>query len=101
MGPGCFYPGNTRTLPSPAHQVWLQWGRDVSIPEIFPWFGGKSRVAALQWGRDVSIPEIDGTTVEARGISMLQWGRDVSIPEIGRVEWAVDRSEEHTSELQS
>ena len=36
----------------------------------------------LQWGRDVSIPEIgQGTKVMAWAFE-LQWGRDVSIPEM-------------------
>ena len=34
MGPGCFYPGNTIPQPLLYIRVWLQWGRDVSIPEI-------------------------------------------------------------------
>ena len=34
MGPGCFYPGNTANWTRPIHRVWLQWGRDVSIPEM-------------------------------------------------------------------
>src|ERR1035441_3715130 len=36
----------------------LQWGRDVSIPEIGLPLLGKAWHASLQWGRDVSIPEI-------------------------------------------
>src|ERR1035441_9310538 len=36
----------------------------------------------LQWGRDVSIPEITAATPIAPYFRTLQWGRDVSIPEI-------------------
>ena len=84
----------------------LQWGRDVSIPEIVPALYQEMRSAVLQWGRDVSIPEIRLRPKASRrypAASMgpgcfypgnpdhwyedivgmaLQWGRDVSIPEI-------------------
>jgi DEAD/DEAH box helicase len=40
------------------------------------------RPARLQWGRDVSIPEIGGAAPAATGAMELQWGRDVSIPEM-------------------
>ena len=38
----------------------------------------------LQWGRDVSIPEIQLQAGLERGHLELQWGRDVSIPEMAR-----------------
>ena len=34
MGPGCFYPGNEVTGADMLLLTLLQWGRDVSIPEI-------------------------------------------------------------------
>ena len=34
MGPGCFYPGNAVTSSTRLWRQLLQWGRDVSIPEI-------------------------------------------------------------------
>src|ERR1017187_2260251 len=106
MGPGCFYPGNVAGIPSPYFNGLLQWGRDVSIPEmgwplgiapVIPkasmgpgcFYPGNSTgtpaeapPARLQWGRDVSIPEMgaDGRIVWV--FNVLQWGRDVSIPEI-------------------
>ena len=40
---------------------WLQWGRDVSIPEILSSVITAAGSALLQWGRDVSIPEMHGT----------------------------------------
>ena len=44
---------------------------------------GKARTAReLQWGRDVSIPEIELLQAEGDYLPLLQWGRDVSIPEI-------------------
>src|ERR1035441_9862721 len=47
-------PAPRKLSPSPR----LQWGRDVSIPEMLA--GGTPLVPllSLQWGRDVSIPEI-------------------------------------------
>ena len=58
MGPGCFYPGNFHKFSKPFLINLLQWGRDVSIPEM----PGQARHLAdllqLQWGRDVSIPEM-------------------------------------------
>ena len=58
MGPGCFYPGNPSPLRARRTLRRLQWGRDVSIPEMH----GRSRKGSLQsrlqWGRDVSIPEM-------------------------------------------
>ena len=59
MGPGCFYPGNNkaRVLEVPTRP--LQWGRDVSIPEMINWKRIQQLTGLLQWGRDVSIPEID------------------------------------------
>src|ERR1035438_5750223 len=41
-----------------AVEVLLQWGRDVSIPEIWAVCKGLRPSATLQWGRDVSIPEM-------------------------------------------
>ena len=89
-----------------ARSIVLQWGRDVSIPEMaFP-PPRTSATTVLQWGRDVSIPEIAearlyritapcfngagmflsrkySTLRLRRGWTVsLQWGRDVSIPEI-------------------
>src|ERR1039458_1130214 len=60
----------------------LQWGRDVSIPEMNQ--AGIPRWASegLQWGRDVSIPEIMAIRSERMYSGSLQWGRDVSIPEM-------------------
>ena len=132
MGPGCFHPrngssgGNTTLnitgfngagmFPSQkwasayapgAHPVGLQWGRDVSIPEITSnisralpncvasmgpgCFHPRNIIKAqvvdlqanwLQWGRDVSIPEIMYPSAVTQCPHWLQWGRDVSIPEI-------------------
>src|ERR1035441_5683540 len=59
MGPGCFYPGNSRRTLAPGLALSLQWGPDVSIPEICVVRGMYLKVSALQWGRDVSIPEMD------------------------------------------
>src|ERR1017187_140157 len=106
MGPGCFFPGNASFHPAPRRRPGLQWGRDVSIPEIRPpaarpaitsmasmgpgcFYPGNSATAAatygmwaLQWGRGVSIPEIPTNKASSTQAAALQWGRDVSIPEI-------------------
>ena len=58
MGPGCFYPGNPVGVVIEMGARTLQWGRDVSIPEIFVSNAPVLHAARLQWGRDVSIPEI-------------------------------------------
>src|ERR1017187_1967902 len=58
MGPGCFYPGNWHRPPRQDAPAGLQWGRDVSIPEIWGRYAITIRASGLQWGRDVSIPEI-------------------------------------------
>src|ERR1035438_7867805 len=82
MGPGCFHPRNSGPLQSWPPTRRLQWGRDVSIPEIPPAMEGSFVRGVLQWGRDVSIPEIRQITDATGRITRLQWGRDVSIPEM-------------------
>src|ERR1017187_7788962 len=85
MGPGCFYPGNSpHELCAPLLGK-LQWGRDVSIPEMRYRKWGGHQDTGLQWGRDVSIPEMDRLLRWALLRGLLQWGRDVSIPEICQV----------------
>src|ERR1017187_4958828 len=51
--------------------------------------------AILQWGRDVSIPEIKILPLLSRNCVSLQWGRDVSIPEMGHT--GVASSKRHSS----
>ena len=106
MGPGCFHPRNPPSAQRKACWGWLQWGRDVSIPEIPAMTTGRRVVAGfngagmfpsqkcvlagligdpqspLQWGRDVSIPEIGVPPITPPPVVELQWGRDVSIPEM-------------------
>src|ERR1039458_2291777 len=90
MGPGCFYPGNISCVVVPYTTPGLQWGRDVSIPEIksktrYPdpmeCFNGAgmflSRKSAWMTETTTALPE-------------LQWGRDVSIPEMGQGERRAD-----------
>ena len=82
MGPGCFHPRNVaNALAKFLHQA-LQWGRDVSIPEIYYERIRDGDLDPLQWGRDVSIPEMFLAEEERKRKLALQWGRDVSIPEI-------------------
>src|ERR1019366_4998457 len=58
MGPGCFHPRNPVSTAVTPGSYTLQWGRDVSIPEILHLLTNYEWVVGLQWGRDVSIPEI-------------------------------------------
>src|ERR1017187_7959782 len=108
MGPGCFYPGNRSMARASACASSLQWGRDVSIPEI--------RLLSEQLGRLVGFtgprmflsrnygcyrsswdgwwasmgpgcfyPGNDNRPTLWTNEFPLQWGRDVSIPEMARV----------------
>ena len=58
MGPGCFHPRNEKPAVILQGHYQLQWGRDVSIPEIRLIERRRRAKNSLQWGRDVSIPEI-------------------------------------------
>src|ERR1035437_668224 len=88
MGPGCFHPRNNVFAVTSLKAIPLQWGRDVSIPEMRMERLGRKLHTRLQWGRDVSIPESTQViALVSRGL-MLQWGRDVSIPEIRLVQRA-------------
>ena len=106
MGPGCFYPGNGSTYVGTKTIVVLQWGRDVSIPEIRSRRRGKRRArsfngAGMFLSRKSSLTRRRArlaTCFNGAGMFLsrkcrlavmtsfpcdaLQWGRDVSIPEI-------------------
>ena len=70
MGPGCFHPRNTGRRHGSQSRIRLQWGRDVSIPEIALFGVPRPLHVRLQWGRDVSIPEMLIRSVAlSRGIS--------------------------------
>src|ERR1017187_3371153 len=58
MGPGCFHPRNLGARAFAPIITELQWGRDVSIPEMADCPLPRGHATLLQWGRDVSIPEI-------------------------------------------
>ena len=58
MGPGCFHPRNAVFGVDQLPDWMLQWGRDVSIPEMNGRIGVRTPTGMLQWGRDVSIPEM-------------------------------------------
>jgi hypothetical protein len=58
MGPGCFHPRNAALASYTRWSPVLQWGRDVSIPEMFGPAAEYKPLDLLQWGRDVSIPEM-------------------------------------------
>src|ERR1035438_7156652 len=82
MGPGCFHRRNAVTPCGTCLTLVLQWGRDVSIPEMVAVESVQAMIAPLQWGRDVSIPEIRSYRTSRKAATSLQWARDVSIPEI-------------------
>ena len=59
MGPGCFHPRNDKIEKSMQKYCWLQWGRDVSIPEIrraagphwrYPSFNGAGMFPSQKYG---------------------------------------------------
>ena len=58
MGPGCFHPRNLGLVVKLVFSAGLQWGRDVSIPEIDLQSRNLCKFMVLQWGRDVSIPKM-------------------------------------------
>src|ERR1039457_2829049 len=60
----------------------LQWGRDVSIPEIScsGWSAGRLRFASM--GPGCFHPRNLRERERRCPNTLLQWGRDVSIPEI-------------------
>src|ERR1039457_3863081 len=85
MGPGCFHPRNECSRDCNCCGEKLQWGRDVSIPEMSRHMLSLSSPSRLQWGRDVSIPEMRVPRKPAAPLRSLQWGRDDSIPEMCRL----------------
>ena len=107
MGPGCFHPRNgfrfhrsvsrpasfngAGMFPSQKSASWwcsrrlpsrLQWGRDVSIPEITRQPGNRGLRAGASMGPGCFHPRNPSTITTLHPTSALQWGRDVSIPEI-------------------
>ena len=106
MGPGCFYPGNAPVVPFLRLSKKLQWGRDVSIPEMRCRVCYAASVCSASMGpgcfypgnllaADRGIARIgasmgpgcfypgNGDSVMANWqTTLLQWGRDVSIPEM-------------------
>src|ERR1035437_1946618 len=82
MGPGCFHPRNAPWISQLAGFGVLQWGRDVSIPEM----------SSVGLDTAVHLPASTGPgcfhhrnmldPAHAIKTTWLQWGRDVSIPEI-------------------
>ena len=60
MGPGCFYPGNEREPVHAAGGDRASMGPGCFYPGNLNGISAIDRIASLQWGRDVSIPEISG-----------------------------------------
>ena len=105
MGPGCFYPGNDYAVYFEAAACGLQWGRDVSIPEITGATGAAGATGGFngagmflsrkscrcRWrrfwrsasmGPGCFYPGNIPSYLGVRELNPLQWGRDVSIPEM-------------------
>ena len=82
MGPGCFHPRNKVTGFKKALLAWLQWGRDVSIPEIPQVPPSEGSIGVASMGPGCFHPRNASTARDRRRPKKLQWGRDVSIPEI-------------------
>jgi len=82
MGPGCFHPRNVAGVAPRTEQIKLQWGRDVSIPEI----GGVTvlsrQTAGFNGAGMFPSQKCQPLTVAAAAAMALQWGLDVSIPEM-------------------
>src|ERR1035437_8673098 len=91
MGPGCFHPRNP--IASRCSYMWptaLQWGRDVSIPEIRQPIVLHVHRGRASMGPGCFHPRNKRKNLTTDGGEELQWGRDVSIPEmVGRI--AVDQ----------
>src|ERR1039458_1410697 len=82
MGPGCFYPGNAVVFFGGAKHDVASMGPGCFYPGNHPAGGRMTPLVELQWGRDVSIPEMSAKAVDEAVDKELQWGRDVSIPEM-------------------
>ena len=115
MGPGCFHPRNEEILTAAETTIQLQWGRDVSIPEI-PGLGSVTNAFApasmgpgcfhprnpderirsgtflLRFNGAGMFPSQKCAGDDAAQVycAVLQWGRDVSIPEMvpGHTAWS-------------
>ena len=106
MGPGCFHPRNASHEAGTRGFEWLQWGRDVSIPEMPP-ASTCARTSRSRFNGAGMFPSqkctglgfVVGAALASMGpgcfhprnvpenlvsplVGWLQWGRDVSIPEI-------------------
>ena len=62
--------------------VGLQWGRDVSIPEMMAQRNAARDELDASMGPGCFHPRNRANDVDRLRIDWLQWGRDVSIPEI-------------------
>src|ERR1035441_7951838 len=105
MGPGCFHPRNGGDVITASSFCLLQWGRDVSIPEIMrtrrtwasrPRFNGDGMFPSQKWwrrdhrkfllfasmGPGCFHPRNYANSAYMGIQATLQWGRDVSIPEM-------------------
>ena len=82
MGPGCFHPRNTMCLMTFMGFGGLQWGRDVSIPEMPKTCRSARSICPASMGPGCFHPRNKCLGYSLRSPGVLQWGRDVSIPEM-------------------
>ena len=82
MGPGCFYPGNFPSNVPMIFFIKLQWGRDVSIPEISSPDQPSFCLQRFNGAGMFLSRKFMATIRSGAGYALLQWGRDVSIPEM-------------------
>src|ERR1035438_5125200 len=83
MGPGCFHPRNPAVFHNIHGSRVASMGPGCFHPRNMAPGSFRGEFTQLQWGRDVSIPEMTLTPAPGYQVDPLQWGRDVSIPEMG------------------
>ena len=82
MGPGANAPGNNDARPADVAEARLQWGRELTLPEISPAEILKGKAFVLQWGRELTLPEIRTLPATLAAQNLLQWGRELTLPEM-------------------
>ena len=91
MGPGCFHPRNAGCPPWGTAIAWLQWGRDVSIPEMPHGLASSRDLACFNGAGMFPSQKCRRSVWTLRFTCLLQRGRDVSIPEICSIRRTLSR----------
>ena len=82
MGPGANAPGNTAVTGNGTTFTPLQWGRELTLPEIDFYGVHQDTKRSLQWGRELTLPEIRTLPATLAAQNLLQWGRELTLPEM-------------------